>query len=629
MSNFDYQEFSRFTMDLRIDSKERGLISLGRNPIGSQQRFMNELRAGLDDGVRDFVILKSRQLGMSTMTLAIDLYWINKYRGINAALVTHDDGSRDQFRTTLQLYRSGLPEYWQQEVVDDNRNQLVLANGSRLSMKVAGTRIAKGGSKLGRSGALVACHMTETAFWGDGDGMDSLRASFAEHNPIRIFISESTANGFNHYEQMWRKAKHSPTQRAIFIGWWANEEFYALDPRDRLFDKYWGAKGRLTAEERGLIRDVKHLYGVEINAGQLAWYRYIADAKITDEAMLRQEFPWTEEMAFVATGAQFFRTLSITQAIKQCRVATAPKLLRVETGANFWNMALIKCKAQHATLKIWREPVGGAYYVIGCDSAYASSEDANNNVVSVWRVWYNRIEQVAEFADATIATHAVAWVMVYLAGYYGRTSLNLEVNGSGQQVLRELQNLRRMANSSWPGDNPGAVREVTRYMRQYLYRRVDSYQAPNMLHTKTDYNVKERIMNGFRDNFERGILVLRSQDLVDEMKSVAREGGHAPAAPAHKNDDRVVAGALAIMCWDDQLRSEMLAKRIIWTEDEKTGEAVEQPRNAVERLAQNYFAQIGIGPAGDVPKPKRRVIRGKPTWREKVAMASRKPMEAR
>ena len=579
---------------------------------------MNAIQKGFEDGVHEFVTLKCRQIGISTQSLALDLYWINKYTGMNAALVTHNDAARDQFRTTLQLYRSGLGEEWQRDVVDDNRNQLVLSNGSRLAMRVAGTRASKGGSTLGRSGALGMCHCTEVAFYGDRDGLSSLRASFAEYSPNRFYHFESTARGFNFFEEMWREAKQASSMKAIFISWWANE-LYRLAEGSSGYKRYWGKTGRLTNEEKLLIKEVKHLYDETIDYGQVAWYRYMAAEKLTDESMLKQEFPWTEDMAFVATGSAFFRTLSITQALKQCRAATPPELYRIETGANFSNTRLIPAKQVNATLWVWAEPVANGQYVLGCDPAYASSEDADFSVVTVWRVWYNRVEQVAEFADRTISTHAVAWVMAFLAGYYGRCVTNLEVNGPGMQVLAELVNLRRQGNSKWEGDQAAGVREVTKYMRQYLYRRLDSFSKPSNIHTKTNYDIKERMMNALRDNFERGILVIRSAAMVEEMKTVVRNGGQAPAAPGGQNDDRVVGAALAVMCWNDQMRTQLLAQRVIWAEDEKTGEAIPEPRNRVESIVQDYMAKIGLGPASGVPLPPKRVFRGKKTWREKVA----------
>jgi hypothetical protein len=117
--------------------------------------------------------------------------------------------------------------------------------------------------------------------------------------------------------------------------------------------------------------------------------------------------------------------------------------------------------------------------------------------------------------------------------------------------------LKRAAHSKFEGDKPEAIKQVVRYMRQYIYRRIDTRSAgSSLLHTKTTEDVKERMMNGLRDYFERDMAIIRSREMVEEMKRVVRDGGSAPGAPAGKNDDRVVSGALALMCWNDQQSGE-------------------------------------------------------------------------
>jgi hypothetical protein len=621
-SFFNRKEFSRFLNALRIDSKEKGLLPLGPNLIGSQNRLLDELSKGFEQNVHQFIVLKCRQVGISSIFQAIDLYWINKYKGLNGAVITQDDATRDQFRTTLQLYRDGLDEEWQRDVMDDNRNQLVLKNGSKLAFRVAGTTVKKGGSKLGRSGALALCHSSETAFYGDFSGIDSLRASFAQSNPVRLFCFESTANGTGGYEDMWNEARDATTMRQIFISWWCNN-FYRCERGTALFNRYWGYKGRMTREEYAVSKEVEKTYGIAIDGPQWAWYRYYANEVITDEVMMRQEFPHLPDQAFIDTGSTFFRGLDITAALKQTRqVKKTTQTYRVETGHDFWNTKVTAGVGPRATLTIYQEPVPGAHYAVGCDPAFSSSDEADNNVVSVWRCWYNRLEQVAEFADNSISTHAVAWVFCYLAGYYGRSTTNLEVNGPGQQVLSEIQNLKRQASSKI--QEAEGIREVLKYMKQYLYRKIDTFNAPNALHTKTNHEIKERLMNSLRDYFERGILVVRSAALVDEMKTIVRDGGAAPCARKGKNDDRVVSAGLACMCWNDQMRQTLLAERVIWSEDDKTGEAIEQPRNVMEKLLQEQMLRIGILKGMDVPAPKVRAYRGRQTWREKVEAQRRR-----
>lgn len=612
---YDETDFYYFMRALRIDSKEKGLTSLGECLLGSQQYLLDKMREGMQEGVREFVTLKARQLGISTITLAMDLYWVFNHQALPAAIVTQDEAAREGFRTTLALYRSGLPEEYTREALDDNRNQTVFDNGSRIRFLVAGTRArASGSSNLGRSGALVLCHATEVAFWGDASGVDALRASFAHTNPHRLYHWESTANGDgNWFKDMWDDAKKSKAVAANFVSWWAND-YYGLFHDQRLFNHYWGQNGRMTRDEERITREVARRYGYQINEYQWAWYRYMAAEKITDEAQMAQEFPHLEEHAFIATGSAFFSPTSLTEARREAHTyRKGATYFRVECGRSFAETRVVGCPATRANLTVWEQPSDEGWYVLGVDPAYASGPNANLSAIHVSRTWYNRMEQVAEFADNSISTHAVAWVMSYLAGYYARSTLNVEVTGPGSAVLQEFNNLRRQAFSGWDGDKPAAMREVVMRIRQYLYRRPDSTTgATTFKHTKATLDVAELMMNSLRDYLERGAFVPKSEAMLDEMQVIRRDQGGVPEAPQHKQDDRTKAAALACMCWDQQMRAQLLAQGVIWKESapRKAGE----PKNVVQNVVDRYLVKVGIQPAGGPPPPRKKLGKGQRRW---------------
>lgn len=610
----DAQEFHGFCRALRIDSKEAGLVSLGACLLGSQQYVLDEMRKGIANGQHEFVTLKARQLGISTLSLAIDLFWVYCNRALTGAIVTHDEGARNAFRTTLALYRAGLTEEWQRDVVDDNRDQLVFDNGSRLRFLVAGTRArSDGSSRLGRSGALVLSHATEVAFWGDPSGIDALRASFAQTNPLRLYHWESTANGENWFRDMWREAKTARSVRPIFVSWWANDGYYGI-PRDSELYKHYHQK--LTREETRITADVKERYGAQINDCQWAWYRWMAAERITDEAQLAQEFPHREEDAFISTGAAFFRAATLQDVGRMARARKKQaRYYRVEFGTEFSHTRVERCVSSRANLIVWGEPDDRGSYVLGVDPAFASNPDSNRSVVSVWRCWYNRMEQVAEFVDNTISTHAVAWIMTYLAGWYVRSLLNLELTGPGGAVLQEFQNMRRQAYAGGALGEP-KMREVVQKIKQYLFRRLDSVGGSSpFIHTKMTEDLKDRMMNGLRDYLERGALIPASEQLVAEMAVVRREGGNAPEAPQGQNDDRVTAAALACMCWNDQLRSQLLASGVVWREEAAKKGTESTP---VGRLVSKYLTSIGIVPPDSPPPPKKSVAIGQRRWNGKL-----------
>ena len=219
---FNKEHFYQFCSQLKIESKEKGLIPLV--PNGCQRKYVDEIEQGLSEGIHDFKFLKGRQLGISTISLALDLYWNFRHKALQGTLVTHNDAARDFFRATLGAYMTYLPKEYKVPVKAHNRTQLIFKNNSRFVYQVAGTRSS---SDLGRSTASSFAHCTEVAFWGDEEGLKSFEATLADNNPDRLYIWETTANGFNHWKDMWDTAKRSITQRAVFIGWWLNEQYRA------------------------------------------------------------------------------------------------------------------------------------------------------------------------------------------------------------------------------------------------------------------------------------------------------------------------------------------------------------------------------------------------------------------
>src|SRR4029077_14965046 len=92
--------FDEFLTNLRIDSKEtvaedeRGSVL---EPWGSQNMFLDQLCYGLDKGIRQFYCLKARQLGISSISLAIDVFWLAMHPGLQGALVVDTEENREKF----------------------------------------------------------------------------------------------------------------------------------------------------------------------------------------------------------------------------------------------------------------------------------------------------------------------------------------------------------------------------------------------------------------------------------------------------------------------------------------------------------------------------------------------------
>ena len=584
MNQFNLKQFYNFCKQLKIETKEQGLRKMD-NLLGTQTYVMDEIAKGLEEDVHFFVILKGRQLGITTISLALDLYWHFMHPGLQGTLTTDTEENRDMFRSTLAMYMDGLPKEYKIPLLAHNRNQLSLKNRSRLFYQVAGLR-AKG--SLGRGKAITYLHGTETSSWGDEEGLASLLASLAETNPDRLYTFESTARGFNMFHDMYTTAKRARTQRAIFCGWWRNE-LYSLDPEGQTYKVYWD--GKLTGEEKEWTRDIKKLYGVEINSRQIAWWRWKLYEGIKDDSLMYQEFPPTEDYAFVMTGTSFFSNARCTDAVKRLKKVPYDSY-RYSFGVNFQDTEVLKSTERLATLKVWEEPVDTAYYVIGADPAYGSSDWADRFCIQVLRVYADGLEQVATFATSEMNTYQFAWVIAHLAGAYKNSTLNLEINGPGQAVINELRNLKRQAAAMGTALGKDLM-DVYGNMQNYIWRRNDTIGGlSNSIGWMTTAATKERMLTYMKDYFERGMLDIWDMDTIEEMKTTIRDGSSIEASGRNK-DDRVIATALACAAYAEQVQPRLIAqkltRKVSRVQDDFTPEQLTVGRNVSD-----YLKRIGV-----------------------------------
>ena len=580
--NFDLQKFYKFCSELKIETKEEGLKKMG-TLLGTQTYVMEEIQKGLQDDIHFFVILKGRQLGITTVSLALDLYWQFTHPGWQGTLVADTEENRDMFRSTLGMYIEGLPKEYKIPLIAHNRNQMVLKNRSRIFYQIAGNK-----SRLGQGKAITYLHGTETASWGNEEGLASLIASLAEKNPERLYLFESTAQGFNMFHDMYKTAKTAKTQRAIFCGWWRNE-YYSVDPESSIYKVYWD--GKLTPEEKEWTKDIKKLYNYEINSRQMAWWRWKMLEGIKDEDLMYQEFPPTEDYAFVMTGTSFFSHSRCTDAAKISK-KTDFDCYRYVFGQNFQDTEVVKSTERLGTLKIWQEPIDSAYYVIGADPAYGSSDWKDRFCIQIFRVYANGLDQVAEFATSEMNTYQFAWVIAHLAGAYKNSTLNLEVNGPGQAVINELRTLRRQA-SSIGGSTGRDLLDVLGSMTNYLWRRNDNLGGPgSSIGFLTTSSTKERMLAYMKDYFERTMMNVYSMDLLEEMKTIVRENGFI-GAPGRAKDDRVIAAALACVAYAEQVQPRLIAQRLTREVSQQMQDKSAEELSTATNVS-NYLKRIGM-----------------------------------
>lgn len=552
---FPRERFLEFLKHLRIQSRDYGLVPF--KLLGSQKYVLDEICAGLKAGRTTFVILKNRQAGISTLLLALDLFWGMENEGLLGVFATHEEQSREQFRNQIKLFLQTIPDGFKIPDETENKNMIVLQNTSLFRYLVAGTRGTT--NKMGRSGGCNYLHATEVAFWGSADDLSALNQTLSKIYPHRLYVYETTANGFNFFQEMWEIAKESKAQHAIFVGWWRDErnEFSKDHP---LFKAYMpqGAQTSLNQEEQAMVRAVREKYGVQLTAGQMAWYRNHLETNCNNDIhQMRQENPATEEEAFVATGSQFFTNEALTAMMRDAKQHQClPFVFRLTKEAG--DTMVMNSTIAKAELKIWEEPSPWGRYVLGIDSAYGSSDDCDNSIISVGRGYADCVVQVAEYSSAVVQPYQLAWVLAYLAGLYADVMVVLELNGAGHAVYGELKRLRtNMRGVATSGELE--LKNCLRHMKEFLYRREDSLGGALMKQWVTSPNTKPLLMERYKTSFETGRVRIRSMQALEEHRRIVRDEGRI-AASGRSHDDRVIGAALMHMGWDSWIRPAMTAQ---------------------------------------------------------------------
>jgi len=593
VSPFPKERFLKFLSRLRIQTKDFGMVPI--ELLGTQTYVLDCMCEALERGVTTFYILKARQLGMTTFFIALDLFWAMEYPGLLGSFVTHTDQAKANFRNMIKIFFAHLPRTHKIKWEQENRDMIVLQNGSLLQYLVAGTKEkTKGG--LGRSSANNFIHATEVAFWGSPDDLNELSATMSTHYPHRLKVEETTANGYNFWQERWSDAEEDPTICRIFVGWWRHDHYrYTEDHPWFLTYMPKGKDTPLTKLERKRVNEVKKRYGFDIKPDQIAWYRWKLESDVQDQTKMDEMFPWLEEDAFVATGAQFFLAQQITESMRAS--AKTPFLpFQYEMGDHWKDTRVVAVRDKRATLKVWEEADAKGYYVIGCDPAYGSGPEADSTVINVSRCYADRLVQVAEFVSPLISTYQCAWALCHLAGYYKNADYNLEITGPGEAVKNEIDKLRRDTAQMYDRMPDGTVnydlRNVLTFMRVYLYSRIDSInRAPTAIHWKTSAANKFAIMASLKDAFELHVYDIKSMFLLNEMKTIVVNGGSVEAE-AGKKDDRVMAAALAFETWRKSVRPKLEAIGLTYksVQEEKEGKGP----SLAQKLAINYLARQGI-----------------------------------
>lgn len=317
----DFEHYAARCLKIRSKSGKTEPLLLNRG-----QRFLHERIEAQrrETGRVRALILKGRQMGVSTY-IGGRIYWRTTHtRGARAFILTHTDDATNNLFGFAKRYHDNCPSLVRPEMGHSNAKELTFPRLDS-SYKV-GTAGNKG---VGRSETLQLFHGSEVAFWPHADEHFAGVMQAIADEPGTEALLESTANGLaNVYGRQWKLAERGEANfEPIFIPWYWAEEYAAEPPSDWEPTPEWsdyGAAHGLTAQQlywayrknRELISAEGGGMGGDINE---------------PSPKFKQEYPGTASEAFETSGAgAFIDPLKVLKARKAKVEGHGPIILGVD-----------------------------------------------------------------------------------------------------------------------------------------------------------------------------------------------------------------------------------------------------------------------------------------------------------
>jgi hypothetical protein len=483
---------------LKIRTKKQQIVPFVLNR--AQQRLLELVARQLASrGYVRIIILKARQMGLSTLVGGFLYWWVSQRRVQKAIVVAHkSDATRNLFGMTKQFH-DAAPVSVKPSTKYSSRKELVFDKlESSYLVETAG------GDGIARSNTLSCAHLSELAFWPPGVARDNFSGLMdtIPTEPGTIVIIESTANGVSglYYDQYQTAVRGEGNFERIFLPWFIQDEYRMPVPAD--FER--------TPDEIEMALAALRDFSEVIGNDQLCYRRSKVAEKGLD--LFKQEYPANETEAFLTSGRPVFIPEMISKLIENAPPPIARKGLEAGTWENHSHGEL-HCYLPH-------DP-GGRYY-IGADVGAGVNRDW-----SVAQVLDSAGRQAAVYR-AQIDPDSYATTLASLGKYFNDAEIIPESNNHGILTCVRL---------SKDLDYPNVFTET-------VYDKI-SDQETTKIGFFTSVKSKPLVIDKLRAALRDGTVTIFDKTTLEEMRSyIVTETGKMQAEPGC-HDDCVMALALA------------------------------------------------------------------------------------
>lgn len=388
---------------LKIRTKDGDVVNL--KPNIAQSQLLNIINTQYEkEGKIRVIILKARQMGLSTMVGGWLYWWLSQRKAQRGMVVTHHaDSTRALFDMTRR-YHDNCPEPVKPHTKYSSRKEINF-NFLDSSYVVA----TAGGDSIARGETITVCHLSELAFWSPSTAEENFNAimqAVPNKDNTAVFI-ESTANGVSgKFYDLWRGAIEGTNGFIpVFLPWFIQDE-YAEQASENM---------DYTPDELELKKEHN------LTDDQLAFRR----KKIAQNGidLFRQEYPANADEAFLTSGRPIFNPDQIMEMIDKSEPVKQRLALEEET----WNVH------PRGELVLYKDVDPAGIYTIGADVAmgirggdYSVAQilDENKNLVGTYR--------------AHVHPDYFATILYHLGEFFNNAYIIVESNSHGLLTCTRL-----------------------------------------------------------------------------------------------------------------------------------------------------------------------------------------------
>lgn len=558
-----------------------------------------------------YIVLKARQMGMSTLIEAMGYWWTSTHRFTTTVIIAHEkEATKNLYEMFRRYYEYSHPSFkpdrkynTKQDLTFDVSDEVkktydaqnLPSPGLQSEIK---TMVATEGK--GRSSTIKFLHGSECAFWDDSADVTSAAVQAVPMAPETFIFLESTANGIGGYfYDEWNAAKRGESQfRPVFFPWHSHNEYETPNIID-------DDLGDLDAEEEALYKLFEHEgYDRASWPRKIYWRRLKKKEFRTDPKKFYQEYPSTPEEAFLASGRPVF-DVPMLQEMERIAVdaqKTHPymcgdikKVVDPETGMERIKFIEIRRVGDNdpTPLRVWWDVDRSRKYVIGVDVSEgieveaSSGKEADFSVITVFDVLARKVvARWRGYADPD----QLGEIVFNIGTYYNTALVGVEINNHGIATAAKLRNM---------------------FYRNLYMRETAEDEQFQVRTTKFGWQTNKKTKPIMISELQRSI---REGDIIDldivfirEAMSYIRKDNGAMEAQQGQHDDVVMSTAIALQMADwSPYNTEYAAKYI--------QKPVKRYRNATTRTTktgQKYQGASGVAKAIERRRRSRAVHRGR------------------